>query len=70
VAEGLYASLKTDKVMHATHMGDMRNAYQILVRKPEGRRPLRRPTHMREDNTRMDQGNGVSQLVRKDSKEC
>jgi hypothetical protein len=26
-------------------MGEMRNAYKILVRKPEGKRPLRRPRH-------------------------
>jgi hypothetical protein len=25
---------------HAEHMGEMRNAYNILVRKPEGKRPL------------------------------
>jgi hypothetical protein len=26
-------------------MGEMRNAYQILVGKPKGKRPLRRPGH-------------------------
>jgi hypothetical protein len=35
-------------------MGDMRNAYRILVRKPEGDRLLRRPRHRWEDNIRMD----------------
>jgi len=25
---------------HAARMGEMRNAYKILVRKPEGKRPL------------------------------
>jgi hypothetical protein len=25
--------------------GEMRNAYKILVRKPEGKRPLGRPSH-------------------------
>jgi hypothetical protein len=25
------------------HMGEMKNAYNILVGKPEGKRPLRRP---------------------------
>jgi hypothetical protein len=28
----------------------MRNAYKILVRKPEGKRPLRRPRHSSKDN--------------------
>jgi hypothetical protein len=32
----------------------MRNAYKILVAKPEGRRPPRRPRHRWEDNIRMD----------------
>jgi hypothetical protein len=35
-------------------MRDMRNAYKILVRKPEGKRPLRRSWHIWEDNIRMD----------------
>jgi hypothetical protein len=35
-------------------MGKMRNAYKILVRKPEGMRSLRRPRHRWEDNIRMD----------------
>jgi hypothetical protein len=32
----------------------MRNAYKISVGKPEGERPLRRPSHRLEDNIRMD----------------
>jgi hypothetical protein len=32
----------------------MRNAYNNLVRKPEGERPLGRPRHRWEDNLRMD----------------
>jgi len=32
----------------------MRNAYNALVGKPEGKRPLRRSRHRREDNIRMD----------------
>jgi hypothetical protein len=32
----------------------MRNAYEILVRKPEGKRPLVRRRRRREDNIRMD----------------
>jgi hypothetical protein len=31
-----------------------RNAYRVLVRKPEGKGPLRRPRHMWEDNIKMD----------------
>jgi hypothetical protein len=31
-----------------------RNAYRILVGKPEGKRPLGRPRHKWEDNIRMD----------------
>jgi hypothetical protein len=30
---------------HMACMGEMRNAYNILVGKPEGKRPLGRPTH-------------------------
>jgi hypothetical protein len=30
------------------------NAYKVLVRKPEGKRPLGRPKHRWEDNIRMD----------------
>jgi hypothetical protein len=30
-------------VGHLAHTGEMRNAYRILVRKPEGNRPLGRP---------------------------
>jgi hypothetical protein len=34
--------------------GTKRNAYRILVGKPEGKRPLGRPRHKWEDNTKMD----------------
>jgi hypothetical protein len=34
-------------------MEDMRNAYNILVRKPGGKRPLGGPRHRWEDNIRM-----------------
>jgi hypothetical protein len=33
---------------------EKRNAYRILVRKPEGRRPLRRPRHKWVDNIKID----------------
>jgi hypothetical protein len=31
---------------HVARMGEKRNAYRILVRKPEGKRPLGTPIHM------------------------
>jgi hypothetical protein len=34
--------------------GEKRKAYRILVGKPEGRRPLGKPRHRREDNIKMD----------------
>jgi hypothetical protein len=37
-------------------MGEKRNAYRLLVGKPEGNRPLGRPTRRRVDNIRMDLG--------------
>jgi hypothetical protein len=39
---------------HVASMGEKRNAYRILVGKPEGKRPLGRPGHRWEDNIRMD----------------
>jgi ribosome biogenesis protein Nip4 len=35
-------------------MGEVRGAYNILVRRPEGRRPLGRPRRRWEDNIKMD----------------
>jgi hypothetical protein len=35
-------------------MGDMMNAYRILVGKPEGKRPLGRPSRRWVDNIKMD----------------
>jgi hypothetical protein len=39
---------------HVEHMGEMRNAYKILVRKPEGKKQWRRPSHRQEVYMRMD----------------
>jgi hypothetical protein len=41
---------------HVACMGEMRNAYSILVGKPAGKRPLGKPRHRWEDNIRMDLG--------------
>jgi hypothetical protein len=41
---------------HAARMGKMRNAYMILVGKPEGKRPLGRPRRRWVDNIRVDLG--------------
>jgi hypothetical protein len=35
-------------------MSEKRNAYRILVGKPEGNRPLGRPRHRWENNIKMD----------------
>jgi hypothetical protein len=40
----------------ASHFGEMRNAYNILVGKPEGKRQIGKPKHRWEDNVRMDLG--------------
>jgi len=37
-------------VGHVTRMGEMRNAYRILVGNAEGKRSLGRPRSRREDN--------------------
>jgi hypothetical protein len=37
-------------------MGETRNAYRILVGKPEGKRPLRRSRRRWVDNIKMDLG--------------
>jgi hypothetical protein len=39
---------------HVARMGQKRNAYRLLVGKPEGRRPLGKPRHRWFDNIRMD----------------
>jgi hypothetical protein len=35
-------------------MGEMRNAYKILVGRPEGKRPIGKPRSRWEDNIKMD----------------
>jgi hypothetical protein len=41
---------------HLAQMGEKRNAYRLLVEKPEGKRPLRRPRCRWVDNIKMDLG--------------
>jgi hypothetical protein len=41
---------------HVARMGEKRNAYRLLVGKPEGKRPLGTPRRRWMDNIRMDLG--------------
>jgi hypothetical protein len=48
--------IKSKKIRWAGHVAQMeekRNAYRILVGKPEGKRPLGKPIRRKEDNIRM-----------------
>jgi hypothetical protein len=47
---------RTRWVGHVAHMGEWRNAYRLLVGKPEGKRPLGRPRRRSAVNIRMDLG--------------
>jgi hypothetical protein len=60
---GLYSSPSIVRVIiarrmrwagHMAHMGEVRGAYNILVGRPGGRRPLGRPRSRWEDNIKMD----------------
>ena len=39
---------------HVARMGDRRDAYRVLVREPEGKRPVERPSRRWDDNIKMD----------------
>jgi hypothetical protein len=39
---------------HVSHVGEGRCVYRVLVRRPEGKRPLGRPRHRWEDNIKLD----------------
>jgi hypothetical protein len=39
---------------HVARVGEKRGSYRILVGRPEGRRPLRRPRWRWEDNVKVD----------------
>jgi hypothetical protein len=41
---------------HVARMGEKRNAYRLLVEKPEVKRPLGRPRHTCVDNIKTDLG--------------
>jgi hypothetical protein len=43
-------------VGHVARIGEKRNAYRLLIGKPEGKGPLERPRHRRVENIRMDLG--------------
>jgi hypothetical protein len=45
--------VKDDDMGRARSMHEKTNAYRVLVGKPEGKRPLERPRHRWEDNTKM-----------------
>jgi hypothetical protein len=47
-------SRRTRWVGHVARRGAKRSAYRILVRKPEGKRPLGRPRHSWLGNVKMD----------------
>jgi hypothetical protein len=49
-------SLRRRWVGHVARMGENRNAYRLLVGKPERKRPLGRPRRRWVDNIRMDLG--------------
>jgi hypothetical protein len=60
---GLYSSPSIVRVIkarrmrwagHVARMGEVRGAYNILVGRPEGRRPLGRPRRRWEDNIKME----------------
>jgi hypothetical protein len=49
----MISSRKMRWTEHVTRIGEMRNAYKILVGKPERKSPLGRSRHRWEDNIRM-----------------
>jgi hypothetical protein len=55
-SQSVIRKIKARRIIWAGHearMGEKRNAYTLLVGKPEGRRPLGRPRRRWVDNIRM-----------------
>jgi hypothetical protein len=50
----MFMSKKMRQLGHVARMGEKRNAYRILVGKPEGKRPLGRPRRRWVDNIKID----------------
>jgi hypothetical protein len=46
-------SMRTGWAGHAARIREKRNAYRVLVGKPEGKRPLGKPGHRWENHTKM-----------------
>jgi hypothetical protein len=53
---GIFKSRRMRWERHVARIGEKRNGYRLLVGKPEGKRPLRRPRRRWVDNIRMDLG--------------
>jgi hypothetical protein len=51
---GVIKSRRMRLAGHVARMGEKRNAYRLLVGKPEGKRPLGRPRRRWVDNIKMD----------------
>jgi len=55
VIEANNLKLETKRwVVHVARMGKKRDSHRVLVRKPEGKRPLGRPRRRREGNIKME----------------
>jgi hypothetical protein len=50
---GVIKSKRMRRAWHVARIGEERGVYRVLVGKPEGKRPLRRPRLRLEDNTKM-----------------
>jgi cell wall assembly regulator SMI1 len=55
--------MKSRRRRYTGHVGEMRNAFKILVGKPEGKSPLGRPRRRWEDNITMDLMEVVKEVV-------
>jgi hypothetical protein len=54
---GIVMAIKSRRMRWAGHvarMGERRGVYRALVGNPEGKRPLGKPRHRREDNIKLD----------------